>query len=83
MSKYLFFDMDGTLISPSTRHIPQSAVYGINKAMEAGHKCFICTGRSIHLAQKFTREKAEMLKEIVQRKNPEWDVGIVQIRTFN
>ena len=38
---------------------------------------------AIHLAQKFTREKAEMLKEIVQRKNPEWDVGIVQIRTFN
>lgn len=38
---------------------------------------------AIHLAQKFTREKAEMLKEIVQRKNPEWDVGIVQIRTFD
>lgn len=26
---------------------------------------------AIHLAQKFTREKAEMLKEIVRRKNPE------------
>ena len=38
---------------------------------------------AIHLAQKFTREEAEMLKEIVQRKNPEWDVGIVQIRTFD
>lgn len=38
---------------------------------------------AIHLAQKFTREKAEKLKEIVQRKNPEWDVGIVQIRTFD
>lgn len=38
---------------------------------------------AIHLAQKFTREKAEMLKEIVQKKNPEWDVGIVQIRTFD
>ena len=38
---------------------------------------------AIHLAKKFTREKAEMLKEIVQRKNPEWDVGIVQIRTFD
>ena len=58
MSKYLFFDMDGTLISPSTRHIPQSAVYGITKAMEAGHKCFICTGRSIHLAQEYMYEIA-------------------------
>lgn len=38
---------------------------------------------AIHLAKKFTREKAEMLKEIVQRKNPGWDVGIVQIRTFD
>ena len=38
---------------------------------------------AIHRALKFTREKAEMLKEIVQRKNPEWDVGIVQIRTFD
>lgn len=38
---------------------------------------------AIHLAKKFTREKAEMLKEIVRRKNPEWDVGIVQIRTFD
>ena len=37
MSKFLFFDMDGTLISPSTRHIPESAVKGIAKAMEAGH----------------------------------------------
>ena len=38
---------------------------------------------AIHLAQKFTRDKAEKLKEIVQRKNPEWDVGIVQIRTYD
>lgn len=38
---------------------------------------------AIHLAKKFTREKAEMLKEIVQRENPGWDVGIVQIRTFD
>ena len=37
---------------------------------------------AIHLAQKFTREKVEELKEIIQRKNPGWDVGIVQLRTF-
>ena len=58
MSKFLFFDMDGTLISPSTRHIPESAVKGIAKAMEAGHKCFICTGRSFHLAQEYMDEIA-------------------------
>lgn len=38
---------------------------------------------AIHLALKFTRDKAEKLKEIVQRKNPGWAVGIVQIRTFD
>lgn len=38
---------------------------------------------AIHLAQKFTREKAEKLKEIVRRKNPGWDVRVVQIRTFD
>ena len=37
---------------------------------------------AIHLAKKFTREKAEKLKEIVQRKNPGWAVDVVQIRTF-
>lgn len=37
---------------------------------------------AIHLAKKFTREKAEELKEIVKRKNPGCDVGVVQIRTF-
>lgn len=37
---------------------------------------------AIHLAQKFTRDKAEKLKELVQRKNPGWAVGVVQIRTF-
>lgn len=37
---------------------------------------------AIHLARKFTREKAEKLKEIVQRKNPGLNVRVVQIRTF-
>lgn len=48
--------MDGTLISPSTRHIPESAVKGIRKAMENGHKCFICTGRSYHLGLEYDDE---------------------------
>lgn len=49
--KYLFFDMDGTLISPTTHKIPDSAVDGIQQAMKNGHRCFICTGRSYIMAQ--------------------------------
>lgn len=37
---------------------------------------------AIHLAKKFTREKAEELKEIIQKKNPGLNVRVVQIRTF-
>lgn len=55
-SRYLFFDMDGTLISPSTGHVPQSAIDAINHAKENGHKCFICTGRSYSLALEHQKE---------------------------
>lgn len=51
--KYLFFDMDGTLISPITHKIPDSAVQGIRQAMKNGHRCFICTGRSYVMAQEY------------------------------
>lgn len=37
---------------------------------------------AIHRALKFTREKAEKLKEVIQRKNPNYDVCVMQIRTF-
>lgn len=51
--KFLFFDMDGTLISPTTRKIPQSTIDGIKQAMANGHRCFICTGRSYVMAQEY------------------------------
>lgn len=51
--KFLFFDMDGTLISPKTRTIPQSAINGIKQAMANGHRCFICTGRSYMMAREY------------------------------
>ena len=51
--KFLFFDMDGTLIAPKTRRIPQSAIDGIQQAMKNGHHCFICTGRSYRMAQEY------------------------------
>lgn len=36
---------------------------------------------AIHRALKFTREKAEKLKEVIQRINPNY-VCVIQIRTF-
>lgn len=51
--RFLFFDMDGTLIAPKTRRIPQSAIDGIHQAMKNGHQCFICTGRSYRMAQEY------------------------------
>lgn len=51
--KYLFFDMDGTLISPTTRQVPKSTIDGIQQAMKNGHHCFICTGRSYKMAQEY------------------------------
>lgn len=37
---------------------------------------------AIHRALKFTREKAEELKEVIQRRNPNYDVCVMQMRTF-
>lgn len=53
MGKYLFFDMDGTLIDPSTGKIPDSAVRALNMAKENGHHCFICTGRAYALGMEY------------------------------
>ena len=46
MRKYLFFDIDGTLLSDVTHTVPQSAIEAIKKAKENGHHCFLCTGIS-------------------------------------
>lgn len=45
MGKYLFFDIDGTLIGPS-RRVSQKTVDGIRQARKNGHKVFLCTGRA-------------------------------------
>lgn len=45
MSKALFFDIDGTLVSFKTHLIPQSAVDALGKAKALGHKIIISTGR--------------------------------------
>lgn len=43
--KYLFFDIDGTLLSHE-EGISLSTIKGLSESKEKGHKIFICTGRS-------------------------------------
>lgn len=45
MGKLLFFDIDGTLVGYDSV-MPESAVEALRAARLAGHKIFICTGRS-------------------------------------
>ena len=45
MGKYLFFDIDATLIGPSKR-VTKNTEEGIKKARANGHKTFLCTGRA-------------------------------------
>lgn len=45
MGKYLFYDIDGTLIGPSKK-VTDKTKWALAKAKENGHKTFLCTGRS-------------------------------------
>lgn len=45
MRKILFIDVDGTLVDYENR-LPESAVRAIRAARAAGHRVYICTGRS-------------------------------------
>lgn len=45
MTKALFFDIDGTLVSFHTHEIPASAIEALTAAKAAGHRIFIATGR--------------------------------------
>lgn len=47
MNKALFFDIDGTLVSFHTHHIPASAVHAIAEAKANGCKVYIATGRPV------------------------------------
>ena len=46
MSKYVFFDIDGTLWDEKMI-VPESTKAAIKKLQENGHKAFICTGRAM------------------------------------
>lgn len=43
----MFFDIDGTIISDTTKKIPESAAAALKLARENGHYIFINTGRTI------------------------------------
>lgn len=45
MTKALFFDIDGTLVSFETHAIPASTIEALTIAHEKGIKIFIATGR--------------------------------------
>ncbi len=45
MTRYLFFDIDGTIM-PFGKDVPKSAVEALERAHENGHKLFLATGRS-------------------------------------
>ena len=47
MRKYIFLDIDGTLFSTTIGEIPASALQAMELARKAGHKLFLCTGRSL------------------------------------
>lgn len=44
--KYIFMDIDGTLFDHATLSVPESAYRAVEAAVKAGHRIFICTGRS-------------------------------------
>lgn len=43
--KYIFLDLDGTIIDHESNDIPKSTVEAIRQAQDRGHELFICTGR--------------------------------------
>ncbi len=45
MTKALFFDIDGTLVSFGTHTIPESTIEALKAAHRNGHRIFIATGR--------------------------------------
>ncbi|MCR5761286.1 MAG: HAD family hydrolase [Sphaerochaetaceae bacterium] len=44
--KLIFLDIDGTLTEAGSNVPPESALIAVRRAMENGHKVFLCTGRN-------------------------------------
>ena len=47
MKKYIFLDVDGTLLDTNTKQIPNSALEAIQQAHNNGHMLYLCSGRTI------------------------------------
>ncbi len=50
--KIVFTDIDGTLFSHRTHHVPESAIVAIKKLQAKGIKVFLCSGRNFYLIRK-------------------------------
>ena len=48
MGKYLFFDVDRTLLDSRDLTVPHSAETALRMAADNGHHLFLCTGRSVY-----------------------------------
>ncbi len=53
MEKYVFFDIDGTLLPEGEINIPKENIEAVKKLKENGIVPFICTGRCYHQAKKY------------------------------
>lgn len=51
MKNVLFLDIDGTLLSHQTFSVPESALEAVGKARRKGCDVYLCTGRSLGLAE--------------------------------
>ncbi|MFV0379266.1 MAG: HAD family hydrolase [Anaerorhabdus sp.] len=51
--KYIFIDIDGTLLSHKLNKVPESALLALKKLKENGHRIFICTGRALATCRDF------------------------------
>src|SRR5574344_1693287 len=50
--KIVFTDIDGTLFSHVTNHVPPSAIQAIREMQSKGIKVFLCSGRNYYLIRK-------------------------------
>ncbi len=56
MEKYVFFDIDGTLLPEGEKDIPKENIEAVKKLKENGVVPFICTGRCYHQAKKYIEQ---------------------------
>ena len=50
--RIIFTDIDGTLFSHKTNHVPESALNAIKELQKKGLKIFLCSGRNYYLIRK-------------------------------